>query len=433
MESVMSNTKGQAALEKAKKLIPRASQTMSKAHSMWVVDDVFPIMADSLDGCVMTSIDGNKFIDMVGGLGTNFYPVDDKVKKALVDQIMNKGINFSLPTVLESELAELLCDIYPCAEQVRFCKNGSDAVSAAVRIARSYSNKDPILTVSGGYNGWSDSIAAASQRAFGLPKVLGELVEKVSYNNLEALEEKLKIGKFACFLMEPVSLEEPKPGYLQGVRDLCNRYNTILIFDEVITGSRWAVGGAQEYYGVTPDLSTIGKAFGSGVPISAIIGKKKYMDEFNVIFFSATYFGETLSLVTAITTLKELRANKEKIYGHVWEQGNRIKAFFDSTCKELGINAHSVGCAPRLNFSFNYENMLAIRDVFHQQMIHRGILFGIQSLITWATQKEHIDQVLVAMGESLVVVADAIKNNNIDDYLKGRRSEVIFRRELDNK
>src|SRR5690349_2905729 len=126
----MSNVKAQAALEKAKKLIPRASQTMSKAHSMWVIDDVHPIMADSLDGCVMTSLDGNKFIDMVGGLGTNFYPVDDKIKKALVDQIMNKGINFSLPTVLESELAELLCEVYPCAEQVRLCKNGSDAVSA---------------------------------------------------------------------------------------------------------------------------------------------------------------------------------------------------------------------------------------------------------------------------------------------------------------
>lgn len=427
------NKKAKEILKRAEAIIPRAAQTMSKAPSMWVMDDVFPIFAESMDGCIVTSVDGDEFIDMIGGLGTNFLaPNNEAVVEAVCAQ-MKKGINYSLPSALETELAEMLRDIYPCCEQVRFAKNGSDAVSAAVRLARSYSRKDYILSILGGYHGWSDSIAAASQRNYGIPSCLGELVDKVEYNDLEAMEERIKTGKYACVLMEPVSLYEPEEGYLQGVRDLCDKYDTILIFDEVITGGRWALGGAQEYYDVTPDLATVGKSMGSGAPISAIIGKEKYMSEFNHIFFSATYFGETLSLAATIATLKEIQKHKDEIYKHVWEQGTRLINTFNSKCKELEFDAHIVGLAPRMTFKFNHEDEVGVRDLFLQQMMHRGILCVTAIQTTWATKKHHIDMVIRAMEESLEVVANAIKTNTIDDYLKGQRSAVIFQREGDNK
>ena len=400
---------------------------------MWVVDVVFPIFADSSDDCVMTSVDGDKFIDIFGGLGTNFFPASHKaVQKAIIKQV-KKGINFSLPTALETELAELLCEIYPCCEQVKFAKNGSDAVSAAIRVARSYAGKDYILTILSGYHGWSDSVAAASQRNGGIPNMLNELVDKIPYNNLDALEEALKTQKYACLLMEPVAFEEPHEGYLQGVRALCNRYKTMLIFDEVVTGNRWALGGAQEYYGVVPDIATIGKGMGAGTPISAIIGKEEYMKEFHHIFFSATYFGEAISLVASIATLKELRKHEKKVYNHVWTQGNRIKEIFNSTCKKLKLDAHTIGMAPRITFEFNCEDEVGARDLFLQQMIHRGIFSGVAILVGWNTKKKHIDKVVKAMQESLEIVARAVETDTIDDYLGGQRSMVIFRREEDNK
>ena len=432
-QNTMSNIKAKAILKRAKKVIPRAAQTMSKAYSMWIMDDVFPIFVDSSDDCVITSVDGHKFIDMFGGLGTNFFPASHKaVQKAIIKQV-KKGINFSLPTTLETELAELLCEIYPCCEQVKFAKNGSDAVSAVIRVARSYSKKDYILTILGGYHGWSDSVAAASQRNEGIPDVFGSFVDKIPYNDLCELEEALKTQKYACLLMEPVSLEEPHEGYLRGVRTLCDKYKTILIFDEVITGSRWALGGAQEYYNIMPDIATIGKGMGAGAPISAIIGKEEYMREFNHIFFSATYFGETISLAASIAVLKELKKHEKKIYKHVWTQGNRIKKTFNSTCKKLGIDAHTIGMAPRITFKFNCEDEIGARDLFLQQMIHRGVFSGVAMLVGWNTKKKHINKVVKVMCESLEIVAHAVKTNTIDNYLYGQRSMVIFRREGDNK
>lgn len=429
----MSNKKAKAILKRAKKVIPRAAQTMSKAYSMWVMDDVFPIFADSSNDCVMTSVDGDEFIDMFGGLGTNFFPASHKAVQSAIIKQVKKGINFSLPTALETELAELLCEIYPCCEQVKFAKNGSDAVSAAVRVARSHSGKDHILSIIGGYHGWSDSIAAASQRSAGLPESLGKLVDKVPYNDIGAMASALNTGKYACVLMEPVSLEEPQEGYLKGVRALCDKYKTILIFDEVVTGSRWALGGAQEYYNVVPDIATIGKGMGAGTPISAIIGKEEYMQEFNHIFFSATYFGEAISLVASIATLKELKKNEKKIYDHVWSQGNRLKKTFNGTCKKLGLDAHTVGMAPRITFKFNCKDEVGARDLFLQQMIHRGVFMGVAILVGWNTKKKHINKVVKAMRESLMVVATAVRDDTIDDYLHGQRSMVIFKREEDNK
>lgn len=423
----MPNIKAKELLSRAVEVMPRACQTMSKCYMMWPMDDTFPIYVESQDGCVFTSVDGEQFIDMMGGLGPNFVP-QKIVNKEIMTQL-KKGISFSLSTPLEVELAELVKETVPCAEMVRFCKNGSDAVTAAVRIARSYAKKDYLLMAAGGYHGWGDQFCAVSQRDYGMPKAFKEFVDTFEYNNVKDLEEKLKTGKYAALIMEPVSLEEPKKGFLKKVRELCTQYNTILIFDEMITCYRWALGGAQDYYGVVPDITTMGKAAGGGMPLAFVAGKKEYMKELEQVFFSATYFGESLSLAAGIATIKELKKNKDKIYPHVWRQGKRFKKAFLTKCKELNIDAEVLGMAPRMNLKFNHEDATGVRDLFHAEMMKRGVFMGIQVYVTWATKKKHIDKVLQAMNESLEIVADAIHNKGLDFYLHGQRSMQVFKRQ----
>jgi len=423
----MSNNKAKDLLKRALKVTPRATQVMSKGFQMWCLDDNFPIFIESGKGCKMKSVDGQIFIDTMGALGPNILgychrKVDTAIKKQL-----SKGIIFSLPSPLETELGELLCEVIPCCEKVRYCKNGSDAVSGAIRAARSYSDKDHILCVRGGYNGWSDSVAAASQRPYGIPGVLAQFVDFFEYNNLRALEEKLETNRFACVLMEPVSLEAPKKGFLEGVRELCDKYKVVLIFDEMITGARWALGGAQEYYGVTPDLACFGKAIANGMPLAFICGKDEFMKEFEHVFFSATFFGETLSLAAAIATIKEMQ--NKKVHKHIWRQGRRIRRKFLECCKKYEVNAEVLGLAPRMNFKFNHEDEVGVRDLFHKEMIKRGIFIGIQVYATWATKKKDIDVVLSAMDESLEIVGKAIKENRVDECLGGKRSMTIFKRQ----
>lgn len=423
----MANNKAKELLKRSLKVTPRATQTMSKGFQMWLLDEHFPIFIESGSGCLIKSFDGEEFIDTMGSLGpTILGHCDRDVDKAIKEQL-KKGITYSLPSPLETELAELLCEVIPCCEMVRFCKNGSDAVSAAIRMCRAYMKKDYILRPKGSYSGWSDSVACATERNYGIPKMLAEFVKEFDYNDLEDLENKLKTGIYACVLMEPVSLEAPKEGYLRGVRDLCDKYDTILVFDEMITGFRWALGGAQEYHGAIPDLACFGKAVANGMPLSFVCGKSEYMNALEYVFFSATFFGEALSFAAGIATIKKMQ--KKGIFKHIWTQGNRVKRTFTKYCRDFGIDAEAIGEPPRLNFKFNYDDSIAVRDLFHKEMIKRGIFIGIQFYVTWATKKKHIDKVLEAMKESLEIVSHAVKEQKLDEYLGGQRSMVIFKRQ----
>lgn len=421
------NTKAKELLKRAEKIIPRKTQTMSKASDMWVIDDDFPIYVESGNGCLIKSVDGVEFIDCMGSLGPNILGHKNKKVDAAVREQLKKGVIFSLPSPLEVELSELICEVVPSAEWVRFAKNGSDAVSCAIRACRHLKQKECILMPSSGYAGWSDSIASASQRPYGIPKALGRFVDKFEYNNVADLEEKLKTGKYACVLMEPVSLDAPKENYLKDVRELCDKYDTILVFDEMITGFRWALGGAQEYYGVTPDISCFGKAVSNGFPLSVVCGKRECMSAFDDIFFSATYFGETLSLTAAVATIEQLK--NKKVYKNIWKNGNKVKREFKKYCDMYKVSAEVLGEAPRLNFKFNYDDEVGVRDLFHKEMIKRGVFVGIQFYVIAAMKKHHIDKILSAMREALEVVGKAVNENRLDDYLEGQRSMIIFKRQ----
>lgn len=414
---------------KAIELMPRGTQTMSKAPDQFVFG-VHPIYLERGDGCEVQDVDGNWYVDYPCALGPIILGHNHRRTVTAVKEQLKKGITFSLMHPVEVELAEMLTRVVPCAEQVRFAKNGTDADLACVRVARSYTGKEHILKPEGHYHGWGDWHAASTTRDYGVPKALKPLVETFEYNNLESCEEKLKTGKFAGLIMEPASLEEPKPGFLEGVRELCTKYGVVLIFDEVITGFRWALGGAQEYYGVIPDIAAMGKAVANGMPLSIVAGKKEFMKEFDSIFFSMTFGGEACSIAAAIETVKELEEGKDRIYPHIWKQGGRLRKAFNKKAKALGLKAEMFGLGPRHNVRFDTDDPTGCKDLFHQEMVKRGVLMGTQIYVTWAHKPRHISKTIEAMNESLEVVAKAMTEGDIDKYLEGSRSMSIFKKEI---
>jgi len=407
----------------ALRLMPRGTQTLSKCPDQFV-DGVYPKFVEKGKGAYLKDLNGNKYLDFAGSLGPIVLGYNDKdVNKAIKKQL-KKGIIFSFPTLLEQELAQLICDIIPCAEQVRFAKNGTDVNLASVRIARSYTKKEKILKPKNGYHGWGDW-HAISMRPLGIPSCLKEKIDEFEYNNLEELESLLKKNDVAGVIMEPQALTTPKPGFLEGVRELCTKYGVLLIFDEIVTGFRWSLGGASEYYGVTPDLCCLGKAMANGMPLAAIVGKKEYMQELNHTFFSMTFGGECLSLAASIATIKKL---KTKNYNHIWRLGNMLDTGIKSLAKEYNLDIIFDGEAVRhgpLQFSEKYDDPKGMKGLFYQEMVKQNILFSNAVLVSFSHTESDIKKTIKAANNAFKFVKDNI--NNIDNALEGKRSVDIFR------
>jgi glutamate-1-semialdehyde aminotransferase len=415
--------------EKGISLMPRGTQTMSKAPDQYVFG-VHPIYIERGNGAMIQDVDGNWYVDYLCSLGPIVLGHNNARTVTAVKKQLDKGITFSLMSPLEVELASLLTEVIPCAEQVRYAKNGTDVTLAAVRIARVATGKEVILKPEGHYHGWGDWHAASTTRDYGIPKSLKELVRTFTYNDLDSLESELKHNDAAAVIMEPVALEEPQPGFLEGVRDLCTKYGVLLIFDEVITGFRWALGGAQEHYDVTPDLATFGKAVANGMPLSIIAGKKQYMKELDHIFFSMTFGGEACSLAAAVETVKQMKESPS-MFKHMWHHGNRIKECFNTTAESLELKAKLIGCGPKLAPRFFEEDATGCMDLFKQEMIKKDILFGALCYTTPAHTESIIDNTLLAIKYGLGVVSKAVKSGKpIDDFLEGKRSTSIFKKEL---
>ena len=285
--------------------MPGCAQTFSKGPQLFV-QNVAPNFLARAEGAFVWDVDGNRYIDWINGLGTivlgHCNPVVDETVRAQ----MKRGMSFSLPSTLEVELSEQLCKLIPCAEMVRFGKNGSDVTSAAVRIARAITRRDKVACC--GYHGWQDWYIGSTSRSLGVPEAVRQLTIPFPYNNLDALSQVFKEHKngIACVIMEPLAFDMPQEGYLEEVKTLCRRNGALLVFDEVVTGFRVALAGAQEYFGVTPDLACFGKGMANGYPLSAIVGRAEIMSNFTEVFFSFTHGGEALSLAAGLATIQEM-------------------------------------------------------------------------------------------------------------------------------
>ena len=225
--------------------------------------------------------------------------------------------------------------------------------------------------------------------------------------------------------MEAQALTKPQEGFLQGVKDLCRKHGAVLIFDEVVTGFRWALGGAQEHYGVTPDLCCLGKGMANGMPLSAIAGKKEYMQELNHAFFSMTFGGECLSLAASIETIKEL---KNKNYKHIWDLGNKLDKGIKEAAKKHGLEINFSGSAPRHNLSFSdkYDDPQGMKALFYQEMFREGVLFPNVIYIQFSHTLKDIEKTITAADKSFSFLKKNL--NKIDLVLRGKRSINIFRK-----
>ena len=289
---------------RAKNLIPSVTQTLAKGPTQYV-NGVAPKYLIKGEGSHVWDVDGNKYLDYnmaIGpiSLGYNYKIVNDAIK----DQL-NDGITFSLMHPLEVEVAELINDIIPNAEMVRYSKTGADVTSAAIRLARAYTSKDKILVC--GYHGWHDWYSNILPPNKGIPEQVSKLTHTFNYNDIDSLINSIDENT-AAVILEPVVFNEPKNNFLKQVSDICKGKNIVLIFDEMWTGFRISLGGAQEYFEVKPDLATYSKAVANGMPLSILTGKKEIMQlAENDIFFYTTFGGEALSLAAAKATITEIQ------------------------------------------------------------------------------------------------------------------------------
>jgi len=313
--------KSEEFLERALKTIPLGSQTFSKSKTQFPFG-ISPYFAKKAKGSHIWDIDENEYIDFVNSLcAVTLGYSDPDVTKAVKEQLED-GVVLSLPHPLETLVAEEIVKMVPCAEKVRFAKNGSDATSGAIRIARAHTKKDHIACC--GYHGWHDWYIGSTTRNLGVPKTTQELTHVFLYNDIDSLDKIFREYKdrVAAVIMEPMNVQEPKDGFLQKVKELTAKNNAVLIFDETITGFRFSNGGAGELFNVKPDLATFGKGLANGYPVSAVAGRSDIMNLMEEVFFSFTFGGEALSLAAALATLKKLQ--REPVVETIKKQGQKV-------------------------------------------------------------------------------------------------------------
>ncbi|HET7910703.1 MAG TPA: aminotransferase class III-fold pyridoxal phosphate-dependent enzyme [Pseudolabrys sp.] len=415
---------------KAERLIPSCSQTFSKGPSQFI-QGVAPVFLARGSGSRVWDVDGNEYIDYPMALGPvilgHNYPA---VTEAVVRQLQDGGA-FSLPHPLEVEVAELLVETIPCAEMVRFGKNGSDVTSAAVRVARAYTGRDLIACC--GYHGWQDWYIGTTTRRRGVPRAVQELTLPFEYNNSESLARLFSQHpeQIAAVIMEPVGVQDPARGFLQQVQELARRHGALLVFDEVVTGFRVALGGAQQHYGVIPDLACFGKALANGFPLSAIVGRRDVMELFDEIFFSFTFGGEAVSLAAAKATIGEMR--ERNVIAHLWEQGQRLKDGYHVLARAYGLEKFTEcqGLPPHTVAVFRDERgqeSLLLKSFFMQECLKRGVLFsGVQN-ICFSHSPADIDATLRVYRSAMELLAAALAAGNLAEKLEGEPVQPVFRR-----
>jgi len=414
---------------RAEKLIPAGTQTLSKGPTQFV-KGVAPKYLQRGQGSHVWDVDGNEYIDypMALGpiiLGHNYPAVVEAIKKQL-----EQGISFTLMHPLEVELAELLAEVIPCAEMVRYGKNGSDATGGAVRAARAYTGREKVAHC--GYHGWQDWYIGCTTRNRGVPQSCIDLQFAFEYNDIASLEKIFaeNPGEIAAVIMEPIGAILPRDNFLENVRDLAHTNGAVFIFDEVATGFRFSLGGAQEYFNVIPDIACFGKAMGNGMPLSAIVGKREYMQVFDDVFFSFTFGGECLSLAASIATINEMR--EKNVIAHLWELGRRLQDGYNRLTSDMGMTEYTecIGLAPRTVITFKDKegkNSLFMKSLFQQEAIKRGILFSGAHCICYSHIVEDIETTLGAYQEALDILAKGIKGDCVADLLEGGPVEPVFR------
>ncbi|MDQ3194039.1 MAG: aminotransferase class III-fold pyridoxal phosphate-dependent enzyme [Bacteroidota bacterium] len=419
-------TESNRIFERSEGLIPAHTQTLAKGPTQWI-KGIAPKYLVKGKGSHVWDADENEYIDYNMGigpivLGYCYDKVDDAITKQLKD-----GITFSLMHPLEVELSEKIRSIVPNAESVRFSKTGCDVTTAAVRVARAFTKREKVLCC--GYHGWHDWYISVTDRNAGIPESAKELTYTFNYNDIESLIQSLD-QETACVILEPFVFEEEKDNFLKEVYEACKKNGTLLIFDEMWTGFRIAPGGAQEYFGITPDLACYSKAIANGMPISVITGREDVMRLFEKdVFFFTTFGGEALSLAAALATIEEIQKNNVPEF--LSRQGQKLKDGYNKIAGELEMNytkCFGYNCRTIMTFDPGEGNPLEMKSLVQQEMIRKGILWSGFHNMCYSHSNEDIEYTLRAYADVLPVLKRAFEEKKITAYLKGDPVEPVFRK-----
>ncbi len=424
--------------ERLLKAIPGGAHTYSRGY------DQFPLNAPQIlkrgQGAYVFDAEENKFLDYGMALRANILGYADQDVNDAVIKAINLGNNLTRPSLIELEAAELLINLIESAEMVKFAKNGSNVTTAAVKLARAYTGRKYIARCSEHpFFSFDDWFIGSTPMTLGIPDEISKLTLQFKYNDLQDLQNLFEQypNQIACVIMEAATTEHPAENYLQNVIELCHKNGTVFILDEMITGFRWNLQGAQKYYNIKPDLSTFGKAMANGFSVAALLGKKEIMklgsiefeNQERLFLLSTTHGAEMSSLAAFIATANKLKTHN--VIEHIWNYGRKFIKLFNDLSKSYGIEEYlysqGIECSPYfVTKDENKQISLSFRTLFIQELIKNNVL------MPWiAFSYSHRDAELAfteeALYNSMRVYKQALENG-IESYLVGHSIKPVFRK-----
>ena len=433
-------SKGHDLYQKAKKLIPGGTQLISKNPERFLPEG-WPSYFDAVKGVEVTDLDGKTYIDMShNSVGSCILGASDPDVDAAVQTAIQKGTMSTLNCPEEIELAELLCELHPWADMVRYVRTGGEAMAVAVRIARAASGKDVIAFC--GYHGWHDWYIAAQHESedalsghlragltpTGVPKALKGTIYPFHYNKIEELEDIVKNQgkKLGAIVMEPIRGQEPENQFLQKVRKIADDLSVPLVIDEISAGFRLTSGGAHLIYDLQPDIAVFAKSMGNGYPMGAVIGRREVMQAAEKCFISSTHWTERIGLVAALATIKKHR--EKKVHEHLINMGTLVQEGWKKAAASTGLQIDVEGMKPMSHFSIKCDQPQQAHTLFTQLMLERGFLASTDFYATYAHTNEHVSSYLQHVSEVFQIIADALKEGTLEDALKSAAAQAGFQR-----
>ncbi|MGI6417393.1 MAG: aminotransferase class III-fold pyridoxal phosphate-dependent enzyme [Thermoguttaceae bacterium] len=427
-------SKGQQLYKLAKSLIPGGTQLLSKRPEMYAPEQ-WPSYYREAHGCEVTDLDGRRYVDMsYMGVGPCLLGYSDPdVTEAVIARI-ERGSMCTLNNPEEVDLAQLLLEIHSWAENVRFARTGGEAMAIAVRIARAYTGRDVVAIC--GYHGWHDWYLAANRTAQkegdalqghllpglapnGVPSQLAGTTLPFNYNQIDSLASIVQQhgSQLAAVVMEPARHCDPAPGFLEGVRELCDRTGAVMVFDEVSIGWRLTLGGAHLRFGIQPDIAVFAKAMGNGHPIAAIIGRADVMQAAQSTFISSTYWTEGVGPVAALATIRKLQ--RVDVPSHVAAIGTRFRKGLQGIAERHAVPLKLSGYPALTYMAFDHPDSLALQTLLTVKMLQNGFLAGSGFYPSLAHTLEHVDRYLIAAEEVFAELGQAIRAGDVTSRIGG--------------
>lgn len=431
---------GQRLYAKARTRIPGGTQLLSKRPEMFL-PELWPSYYSRAQGVEVWDLDGNKYLDMsYNGIGACILGAADPEVDAMVKESINKGSMSTLNCPEEVELADLLCELHPWAEMVRYCRAGGEAMALAVRIARAKTRRDKIAFC--GYHGWHDWYLAANLAEAdtlsghllagldptGVPRGLMGTALPFRYNRIDELEEIVRCwpNELAAIVMEPIRDHDPDPGFLQRVREIATESGAVLIFDEITAGFRLNTGGAHLLYQITPDMAVFAKGMSNGYPMAAIIGTSEVMQAAQNTFISSTYWTERIGPTAALATIRKHR--RDEVHKHLIRIGELVQTGWLAIAESVGLKIEVGGIYPLSHFSIAAENAQAVHTLFTQLMLERGFLATKGFYATYAHQDEHVQEYLETAESVFKKIAGILEKGLLAETLRGPVAHTGFQR-----